>query len=164
MRFFLYECFGAFFQQLPRSDLSKHNYGGDFFLFFLHFSKHFRTCFDYEMIHLSHRKPPIKSHHTFSSLHPYKASPLRPLEAGLVSHLSRWSLPRLLAVSATSLALFRILPVFFFFLFFCGGGGGVEPFGESYRLFVLFCLCFVCLLLIFYVRAGPRSAGRPAQL
>lgn len=77
--------------------------------FLFHFSKHFRTCFDSEMIHLSHGEPLIKSHHTSSP-----ASRLRPPVAASLSHLTGQSLVLCLAVSATSSALFHILPAFFF--------------------------------------------------
>lgn len=110
------------------------------------------------MIHLSHRKPHIKSHLTFSSLHPYKASPLRPLEARLLSHLSCWSLLRLLAVSATSLTLFRILPVFFFF-------AAAASASHLKRVIVcLFCFAFVLFVCLSSFMCALRRGAQAARL
>lgn len=83
----------------------------------------------------------------------------------MVSHLSY---QRLLCVLAAKRHFIGIVSDSTRFLFFCfcwcffqsvGFDGSSEPFGESCRLFVLYCFCFVRLPLVFHVRAVPSSTG-----
>lgn len=154
--FFFSSCCGRIHQNIITAEM----------FFFLSFfsSKHFRTCFDYEMIHLSHRKARIKSHHTLASLHPCKASPLCPLG-------SRFAFPTWAAgVSCVSWLLapthwlcFAFRPFFDFFFFWLFSVAAAASHLE--RVIVcLFCFALFCLSASHLLCARRSRGARGARL